>query len=490
MRALLGRLARLALGYGLVQWTGPFVSLVFTPLLTRVLTPGDYGLADYLATFSSAFGTLALLALPQAVLAHYNDRPHEPEWPRRVTGSALAVSGLSGSAAGLAIGLLAPLLSEAIFQDRQYTPLFQWISLTIFFAVNNAVLTSAAQAGLRVRWGMTFSLTTIAATALGNVLFVIVGRLGVLGMVLVQLTSAAALSLVVLVVMQPVIGRPAPALAARLARSGAVLLPATAAAWVLQMADRLFLVHYVSPTELGYYAIANKIASLLFIALAPVHTAWTPLALSIQHQPEAREAYANVARYVMAAVLLAALGLGLFARELLLVFAHAPYLPAAPYAGLLIYVQVFHSAGAVISAGALAGKQFKAITGAVLAAAAVNLLLNAVLIPAYRLWGAAIATVAGYALSPLLLYPMAQRRRPIPYPLGRLGLAALIQVGLLAAGLNLPPVGWPAEIALKAVMLALFPAALVVAGLIRWSEVTRAWQFLARRLAQTTTGRR
>jgi O-antigen/teichoic acid export membrane protein len=53
----------------------------------------------------------------------------------------------------------------------------------------------------------------------------------------------------------------------------------------LQLSDRLFLGQLVSPTELGYYTIANKLASLVNVALAPIYSAWMPLALAMQHLP-------------------------------------------------------------------------------------------------------------------------------------------------------------------------------------------------------------
>jgi O-antigen/teichoic acid export membrane protein len=91
MRHTLQRFSRITLGYGLVQWAGPFLSLIFTPIITRFLSPADYGVADYILTISSALSTLAAFALPQALVAHYNDHM-DADWHQRLTGSALAIS--------------------------------------------------------------------------------------------------------------------------------------------------------------------------------------------------------------------------------------------------------------------------------------------------------------------------------------------------------------------------------------------------------------
>ena len=80
MRQVLKRLTRMTVGYGAVQWAGPALSLIFTPILTRILAPSDYGVADYVLTISAFASTMALFALPQALSAHYNDKPDDPHW--------------------------------------------------------------------------------------------------------------------------------------------------------------------------------------------------------------------------------------------------------------------------------------------------------------------------------------------------------------------------------------------------------------------------
>ena len=56
MRETLKRLTKMTAGYGMVQWAGPIVSLIFTPIITRFLDPADYGIQDYVLTISSAVG--------------------------------------------------------------------------------------------------------------------------------------------------------------------------------------------------------------------------------------------------------------------------------------------------------------------------------------------------------------------------------------------------------------------------------------------------
>jgi O-antigen/teichoic acid export membrane protein len=478
MLQTLKRLAKMTAGYSMVLWAGPFLSLIFTPIITRILTPADYGIADYLSTIGSAIGTVALLALPQAVAAHFNDQA-ELAWQRRVVGSAVALVTVIGALVGAGLVLLAPALAEASPITRGYAYLFQWMGMTSVFGLAGPVLTSAAQAALRVRWGMALSSTAILGTVFGNVLFIVIMRLGVTGMVLTPIVTSVAICLVALTLTRGLIGRPSSTTARLLLVTGATLLPAAVSSWVLLVADRIFLAQYVQAQELGYYAIANKIATLAYVLLAPIFTAYTPLALSMQHRPDARESYARLARYLTAVTLCAGLALGLFATELLQVLTRTEYLPAAQYVGFLTYMHTFGAVGTILYVGGMAGKQFRGIMWTALAGAAVNLALNATLIPSYGVWGATAATVVGCAVSPVLLYLWLRQRYPVPYPVARIIAAFVIQLALLVVGLSIPPLPFVIRVSLKASVLLLLALSYIPLGMVTRAE----WQ-QARGLAQ------
>lgn len=474
---LVRRLVKMTAGYGLIQWAGPFLSFFFTPIITRLLTPADYGVADYINTIGFALGVGALLAMPQALTAHFNDQPTNA-WRRQITGTALATVLLSGTLMGLILLALTPVLARFSPIAATHQPLFWLVGATLIFSLGSAVLTSAAQAALQVRWGMILSLTSILFTVFGNVFYIVVLRWGVTGYLLTPITTSIATFVVGLVLARRLVGRPSWPVARQLMRSGLWLLPAAFANWGLQVADRLFLGQYVSATELGYYAIANKIATLLFVMINPLLTAYTPLALSIQHRPDARQRYATLSRYLLSAVLCAGLGLGLFAKELLIVFTRPAYLPGADYVGFRAYMHIFGAMYTILYTAGLAGKEFKGISWAVVAGAGVNLLLNYWLIPLYHLWGAIAAMFVGCAVSPLMLYFWLRRTYPVPYPVGRILAALAVQLTLLVAGLYLPAVNVWLRLGMKLGLFCLLPAWLWLSGMVTTAEIQAALRML------------
>jgi O-antigen/teichoic acid export membrane protein len=407
----------------------------------------------------------------------------DADWHQRLTGSALTISLATSLSIGAVLFLAAPRIAYWSFGDESYTYLFQLLGATFVFGILGSLLTTAAQADLRVRWGMAISLTTILCTVFGNVVFIVILRLGVVGMILTPVTTGIAVFVVSMSLTHPLISRPSSPFAKLLLRSSTLLLPTVMSVWMLQVVDRLFLINYVSTTELGYYSIANKIASLLGVALTPLYTAWTSLALAIQHEAEASQRYMTMSRLLVAVALTGSLALGLFATEILIVLTRAPYLPAAPYVGLLTYIYVFTTINVTLNVGGYITKQLVSISGAVMAGAGVNFILNLILIPRYGVWGATISTAIGYGASTVLLYWRMRSRWQVAYPM-RLFMTALgMQFVLLMAGTLIPPMAFVPRVALKLLDLALLPIAFIMLGLITRAEVRQAWLLVRKSLS-------
>jgi O-antigen/teichoic acid export membrane protein len=72
-------------------------------------------------------------------------------------------------------------------------------------------------------------------------------------------------------------------------RYGLPLVRAAFAAWALSLADRIILSRLGSLGQVGQYAIANRLASLLLLGLTAFLFALTPFLLSISSENPAQE---------------------------------------------------------------------------------------------------------------------------------------------------------------------------------------------------------
>src|SRR6185436_7594288 len=59
------------------------------------------------------------------------------------------------------------------------------------------------------------------------------------------------------------------------------LLPVAGATWILQFADRFFVLHYASERELGLYGVGVRLSNVLLFAVTAFAVAWAPFILEL-----------------------------------------------------------------------------------------------------------------------------------------------------------------------------------------------------------------
>ena len=77
-------------------------------------------------------------------------------------------------------------------------------------------------------------------------------------------------------------------------------MPADASVYALQVADRFYLFRGYSHTAAGLYAVAIKLATVVFVAVRGFQYAWPPLAYSIESDEEAARLYSLVTHLLRA----------------------------------------------------------------------------------------------------------------------------------------------------------------------------------------------
>jgi O-antigen/teichoic acid export membrane protein len=172
---------------------------------------------------------------------------------------------------------------------------------------------------------------------------------------------------------------------------------------------------------------------------------------------------------------LGALALTLFAEELVAVFA-PDYSDAPAAVGPLAFGAVGYGAAAVLITGIALARRTLYVALLATLAGVVNISLNFALIPPFGIFGAALASAAGYAVLALLYYWAAQRVYPTPFePRKVLTILALAVAASLAAAL---PVEGVAAVGVKLAALAAFIGAVVASGTIGRAELVELGRFM------------
>jgi O-antigen/teichoic acid export membrane protein len=227
-------------------------------------------------------------------------------------------------------------------------------------------------------------------------------------------------------------------------RFGMPLVPSQVAIWTLNFSDRFFLVKFKGRTEVGHYSIGVRLASVGLLLLVAFRTAWPAFAYEIEDEDEAKRTYGFVLTYVLVVLSWGALALGLLAPWLVRLLTGKPeYYEGARVVPLLAFGTAAWGAFTVVSIGIgrIRRTQFNwIVTGA---AAALNVVLNLILVPRYGMIGAAISGVAAVSAMAALMAAYSQRLYPTPYQWRRVGLAvgAAAALTVLGKALRVPLAG-------------------------------------------------
>ncbi|HEX6755278.1 MAG TPA: oligosaccharide flippase family protein [Mycobacteriales bacterium] len=246
-----------------------------------------------------------------------------------------------------------------------------------------------------------------------------------------------------------VLTRPRPAglvageVLSRALRLGLPLVLGNLSVFVLNAGDRIVVQRFLGAAEAGRYQVAYTVGNVVLLLLVFTSQAWTPRIAAVDDVGE-RWLLAARSRDELYRILVPVLlGVTLAAPVLLRVVAPASFRPA----GLLAVVFLVAVASVPLAAVGASGRALVSVrrshplaVAAVLAAAA-NVGLNLLLVPAVGLVGAAVATVAAFALQ-AVLQRMALPARP-RWPASGPAVLAAVTAAVAVAGLSvlLPQTG-------------------------------------------------
>ncbi|MEP7081443.1 MAG: oligosaccharide flippase family protein [Chloroflexota bacterium] len=447
------------------------LSLLLLPFYTRVLSTEEYGLVDLATVFITLVLLTVALEVSQGVARLFADA--DPDDRVGYASTALWFS-IGAYALFVAVALpLAPELSAILFESRERADLMR---LVIVAAAPNGIFQLLIN---QLRWrlqpmayaagSLTFAFVSIGAT----IVLVLVADLGVVGVLLGQLIGAMAGGIVCLLLARDLYRlRFDRDKLMEMLRFSLPLVPSSVGVFVTLYIDRFAIKELMTVDDVGVFGIGYRIASVVSLLVLAVQTAITPLVYARYRDPETPAQLARVFRYFVAGALVLAVGLSLFAREILVVVTTPAFYGGAVVVPLLAPALLL-SAMYVFAPGLGIAKRTGTQASITLAGAVLNTVLNFVLIPVWGIIGAAAATLISAAVIFAAYMITSQRLYFVPHGWGRLALAtALAALASLVAVLAPLPSG-PALL-MKVVLMAATVGMVVRVGLIDPADVREA----------------
>jgi O-antigen/teichoic acid export membrane protein len=234
--------------------------------------------------------------------------------------------------------------------------------------------------------------------------------------------------------------------ARRLVHYGYPFIFAGLAYWIFGSLDRWMLGFMTDNTQVGYFSISFKLGVILIFINSAFGQAWSPYSVKIYaEQANYRQIFSQILSYWFFGLTIVGAILTLFAQEILMLLTPVAYWQAKSVLGYIAMGLVFYGTTQLTAFGLSIEKRTQLFSVAAWITAAINLVLNLILIPLFKANGAAIASLVSYmSLTGLYLF-WTQKLHPIPLekPKLLLSLSIIILTILLTQFFYLFSWSWP-----------------------------------------------
>jgi O-antigen/teichoic acid export membrane protein len=419
--------------YALASAFSGGLNLILLPVYARNLSPAEYGVLELLMLFGTLVNLTVGLEVLQGVARFFPEASDDNErasiassalWFSCAAYSLFAIVALAGgdSFSKIVVGMDG-------FDAAWRVAVFATVALGLYNLARN-------QLRFQLR-PVSYALANLAGGSVTLVLAPVLIQYGVSGALSAQAVGSLVGVTYAFFASRAVyrLSLDAPKLLEML-RFSSPLVFSSAGVWLALYVDRLMINALLGAQEVGVYAVAYRVATVVSILIAGFQGALTPLVYAHHQEPETPFKLARIFVQFAAPALSVVLALGLFSREIVTLVATPEYARAA---GLILPLTaaVVCSGVYVFAVGLGVAKRTVLLALVNLGAAGLNLTLNLWWIPVFGLMGSALATLTSALVGTGLQFILGQRFYPVPYPWLPLGMTAACVAVVVGYGWSL-----------------------------------------------------
>ncbi len=425
-----------SLVYSLGAVLSRFFAFWLLPLTTSYLTPADYGIVGNLAVLSMLLIGLFQLGMNTSIAPVYyseKDKPSGVIWGAFITLllNAVVLCGV--------FGWFKESISLILLKDAGYGRLVFISLLTTAFTACQMPFIFYLRAVQKARLVLILCLLDVLIANSLMILFVMVLERGAVGVVEAQCLSLFASVLLYSAVILPKLPFSFPwNRVVEMIKVGAPVIYGFLGFFLLQSASRYMIQWYVSEDEAGLFFVGSNFAKVIELGLWGFVSAWIPYFNSFSGREEEGAVYfSKVLNYFVFGMSVVSLCFFLFARLVVTLMVQEPFYPVWTIVGILSLAQASWGIYVISYTGLVIKKRTFLLSCMEIAAGVCCIGLNALLIPLWKMEGAAIATLLGFLMLIALSFRLNQRILPVPYD-GRRIAKTMLPFAAIAAYSYLP----------------------------------------------------
>ena len=377
--------------YGIGNFGTKFLSFLIVPLYTYFISPGDLGDYDLLMTTVSLMSPLLTMKISDATYRWIirSTNVEEKEDSIAATYQLLFRNCILCAIILLTINLFVPIWNCYYF---------------IAILVGDRVLECIQKLLRGVKSQKLFALSGVFYTSVmvtSNLIKVCILKQGVTALLQSAITAQILTIALILLLEKRIrvlkIRKNYSALQRQMLAYSIPLVPSTLSWWVISASDRYVIRLFLGKVANGIFSVAHKFPSILQIMFTMFNNAWTDMALAQLRKGEATQKYSSdifeqLYRISFCASFILIPGTKLLTQLIL----NDAYKEASVYMGFLYLGTVFQGFSSFCSIGYLQDKKTKGAATTSMYGAAVNLIIDIILMRFIGLHAAALSTFAGF----------------------------------------------------------------------------------------------
>jgi len=190
---------------------------------------------------------------------------------------------------------------------------------------------------------------------------------------------------------------------------------------LIDVSDRFFLKYYFDESIVGIYSASYRLGTVMSLAIAAFRFSWTPYFLNIADNPENKKIVSEIFTYFIFAGLFLFLFFAFFTEPIVKLSIGGYSLLDPKYYGGLVIIPIillsyfFSGLFANMNVVPFYANKTSILLLVSLEGLLLNVFLNVILIPGYKMQGAAYSTLITYAVMFLHIYFISQRIYKIKY---------------------------------------------------------------------------
>jgi len=471
--------------YSIGNLSTKIIGLILLPLYVKELSTSDYGVLALLEVSSQVLVAILGLHISKAMM-RWLAQEKEPLQRKGIILNTYGSVSMVASAFIVSFLVFKGPLSELYFGSSDFAVYFQVMAFWVAAELINRITLDLIRVHEKSGMFLLIVVAKFVSILAMNILFVAYMQMGVLGVVLSQAIGNGAVTLFTLPFIMKNVkgGKLMPGVFNEMLSYSFPLIFSTISTMVLTMSDRFMIKILGNYSEVGIYSLGHKIASVLNVfVIQSFQLGFLPIGYKMFNKKDAKPFFSKVMTYLVFVLFLVGLGISLFSKEVIVLFAKSneAYWIAYTVVPIIIFAFVLRGVNYMVSLGLHYVKKTKYNAYILIVAALLNVALNYFLIPFFGIYGAALASVVANGLMVLLFLFYSQKFYYIHYEKNRILKVFITGMAILATGafIDVRDLGLWYALLLKALLLISFPIVLLLSGFYTREEkraVSGAWK--------------